>query len=57
MEELECLATEGVDCRRYGSTSQSLSDLFLLRAHLITVSGDMPAVAKVSCHTTPAEGS
>lgn len=49
-DELEVLAGQGVECRRYLPEAASLSDLFTLRAHVITVTGDMPAVAKVSSY-------
>lgn len=48
LEELQILAGAGVECRRYLPGPQTLSDIFTLRAHLITVTGDMPAVSKVS---------
>lgn len=48
LDELKLLAGKGVECRRYLPESLTLSDVFTLRAHVITVTGDMPAVAKVS---------
>lgn len=47
-DELKVLAGQGVECRRYLPESAKLSEMFTLRAHVITVTGDMPAVAKVS---------
>jgi hypothetical protein len=47
IKELEILATTGVECRRFVPSTGGLSTLFDLRAHLITVTGDMPAISKV----------
>jgi hypothetical protein len=47
MKELEILATTGVECRKFVPSTGTLSTVFNLRAHLITVTGDMPAVSKV----------
>jgi hypothetical protein len=48
MEDLKTLAVEGVSAQRWvgEGRAQELQD-FRLRAHLLTVSGDMPAIAKV----------
>lgn len=47
-DELKVPAGQGVECRRYLPKSATLSDIFTLRAHVIMVTGDMPAIAKVS---------
>lgn len=46
LEELRQLATKGVDPYQYVEGVEGLQS-FRLRAHLITVTGDMPAIAKV----------
>ena len=44
IEDLRALATTGIDARRWiDGKLQS----FTMRAHLILVSGDMPAISKV----------
>jgi hypothetical protein len=47
LKELEILATTGVKCRKIQPLTGALSESFDLRAHLISVTGDMPAVSKV----------
>lgn len=48
LQDLKLLATEGVDAKEYDPLSGRLkAETFRLRAHLITVCGDMPALAKV----------
>jgi hypothetical protein len=48
LHDLKVLATDGVDAKEYDAVTGRLGDeTFKLRAHLITICGDMPAVAKV----------
>ncbi|KAI5448975.1 hypothetical protein NCC49_005708 [Naganishia albida] len=48
LHDLKVLATDGVDAKEYDATTGRLADgTFKLRAHLITICGDMPAVAKM----------
>lgn len=49
LHDLKILATYGVEAREYDAgTGRLIEGTFQLRAHAITVCGDMPAVAKVS---------
>lgn len=49
LHDLKTLATDGVEAREYDPQAGCLTEqTFQLRAHVITVCGDMPAVAKVS---------
>jgi hypothetical protein len=49
VEDLQKLALEGVAARRWAG-GEVVS--FRLRAHLILINGDMPAIAKVSRYST-----
>ena len=44
IEDLERLATTGVSAKRW--VDNKLAD-FTMRGHLVIISGDMPAIAKV----------
>lgn len=55
LHDLKVLATDGVDAKEYDATTGRLADgTFKLRAHLITICGDMPAVAKECIRTRSA---
>lgn len=49
LEDLEILAGKGVACSRWDVEEGIFRD-FTLRAHLVVVIGDMPAISKVSSY-------
>lgn len=49
VQDLQTLATGGIEAHQYDSDSASIQP-FVLRGHLLTVSGDMPTISKVGVH-------
>ncbi|KAJ9095016.1 hypothetical protein QFC21_005809 [Naganishia friedmannii] len=54
IEDFKVLATEGIEAFQHEEESASLQP-FTLRGHLLTVTGNMPAVSKAPISSIPAD--